>query len=100
VEILRQEPLPGLEAHISYSFTSSVWASLDARFSFRGDTVVDGMDQDDAQQNLTVGSEASWSLNPRNALTLVLAKAVVHKNAPAFTGVAVKYVYSWGKGYQ
>jgi len=25
---------------------------------------------------------------------------VVHSNAPAYTGVVVKYVYTWGKGYK
>ena len=30
----------------------------------------------------------------------VFAKAVVHSNAPAYTGVVVKYVYTWGKGYK
>jgi len=37
-EILRQEPLPGLEGHISYSFSDRVWASLDGRYSFRATT--------------------------------------------------------------
>jgi len=32
VEILRQEALHGLEGHISYSFTSSLWASLGTRY--------------------------------------------------------------------
>lgn len=98
VEILRQEPLPGIEGHISYSFTSSLWASLDLRYSFRGDTVVDGLDQNNAQENLTAGAEASWSPNSHNSLDLVFAKAVVHRNTPAYTGVALKYVYSWGPG--
>jgi hypothetical protein len=98
VEVLRQEALPGIEGHLSYSPTSSFWASLDLRYSFRGDTVVDGLDQNNTQQNLTVGSEASWSANDHNSLMLVFAKAVVHQNAPAYTGIALKYVYSWGTG--
>jgi hypothetical protein len=98
VEILRQEPLPGLEGHLSYSFTPSVWASLDLRYSYRGDTIVDGLDQDSAQENLTAGAEASWSPNSRNSLVFVFAKALVHRNAPAYTGIALRYVYSWGSG--
>jgi len=98
VEILRQEPLPGLEGHLSYSFTPSVWASLDLRYSYRGDTVVDGLNQNDAQENLTAGAEASWSPNAQNSLDLVFAKALVHRNAPAYAGIALKYVYSWGSG--
>jgi hypothetical protein len=99
VEILRQEPLPGLEAHLSHDFSPSFWASLDARYSFRGDTVVDGMDQHNSQRSLTVGAEASWSPAARHSLTLVVAKALVHDNAPAFTGVVVRYAYSWAKEF-
>jgi hypothetical protein len=96
VEILHQEPLPGLEAHLSYSVTPSVWASLDTRYAFRGATVVDGLEQNNAQENLTVGTEANWTPNSHNSLSFVFAKALVHTNAPAYTGVSVGYTYSWG----
>jgi len=100
VEVLRQQPLPGLEAHLSYSFTSSVWASLDARYSFRGDTFVNGVNQNDGQQNFALGSEVNVSVNPRNSLVFEFAKALVHQNGSAYTGIAVKYIYSWGRGYK
>ena len=98
VEILRQEPLPGLEAHLSHNFTSSWWASLDARYSFRGDTVVDGVDQHNEQQDLTVGSEVNWSPNSHHRFELVFATSVVHKNSPPYTGISLRYTYSWGAG--
>jgi hypothetical protein len=95
-EILRQQPLPGIEGHISYSFTSSLWTSFDASYFFRGDTVVDDVDQHDSQKLLTLGTETSWSPTPRSSFTLVLAKSVVHENAPSYTAVALKYFFSWG----
>lgn len=98
-EILRQEPLPGLEGHVSYFFVHNAWASIDTLYSFRGATVINGVHQNDAQKNFTLGSEVNVSLNPRNSLVFQFAKALVHQNGPAFTGFAVKYSYSWGKGY-
>jgi Putative MetA-pathway of phenol degradation len=98
VEILRQDPLPGLEAHISYDFTRSLWASLDLRYSFRGETIVDSVNQNDAQKSLIGGTEASWSLSSNQSLVILFAKALVYRNAPAETRVALKYVYSWGTG--
>jgi hypothetical protein len=100
IEILRQQPLPELEGHISYSFTPNLWAALDTRYSFRGDTLVNRTDQNNAQQNFTLGSEVNVSLNPRNVLVLEFAEALVHQNGPAYTGFALKYIYSWGKGYK
>lgn len=99
-ESLQQEPLPGLEGHLSYFFVHNAWASIDGLYSFRGATVINGVDQNDAQQNFALGSEVNVSLTPRNSLVFQFAKALVHQNGPAFTGFAVKYSYSWGKGYR
>jgi hypothetical protein len=99
-EILRQQALPGLEGHISYSFTPSLWASLDTRYSFGGDTFVNGVNQNNAQHNFILGSEVNISLNSRNSLVFEFAKALVHQNGPTITGFAVKYLFSWGKGYR
>ena len=96
-EILRQDALMGLEGHVSRTFGSNLWASLDARYAFRGDTLVDGVDQQNSQEGLILGSEAVWSPSSRSSVTLVFAKAVVHKNAPDYTGVVVKLTYGWGQ---
>ena len=100
VEILRQQPLPGFEGHLSYLFLDSVLVSLDARCSFRGDTSVNGVSQNDSQSNFILGSEVIIELNARNSLSVTLAKAVVHQNGPDVTGISVKYDYLWGKGYR
>jgi hypothetical protein len=99
-EILRQEPLPGIEAHISYSFLNSLWASLDTRYSFRGSTLVNGDNQNNSQRNFILGSSVNISLNRQNSLVFEFEKAVVHNNGPALTGFALKYNFAWGKGYQ
>lgn len=99
VEILRQQPLPGIEGHLSYSFTERLWASVDSRYSFRGATFVNGLNQNDSQQNFSLGTEVNISLTPRNSLVFVLDKALLHTNGPALAGLAVKYNYTWGKGY-
>ena len=100
IEILRQKALPGLEGHISYSCTPNLWVSLDTRYSFRGDTVVNGTDQNNAQQNFTLGSELNALINPRNLLVFKFAMEPAHKNGPAYTGFSLEYIFSWAKGYK
>jgi len=99
-EILRQEPLPGLEAHMSYSFNDRLWAALDTRYSFRGSTFVNDVTQDNPQRNFILGSEINISLDPKNSLVFEFAKALVHRNGPALVGFSLKYDYTWGKGYK
>jgi Putative MetA-pathway of phenol degradation len=99
-QILEQRPLPGLEAHISYIFRDSLWASLDTRYSFHGTTLVNRVDQNNGQQNFILGTEMNVSMNSRNSLLFEFAKALVHQNGPALVGFSVKYDYTWGKGYK
>jgi len=98
-EILRQEPLAGLEEHLSYSFTDNIWASFDSRYAFRGTTFLDGVDQNNAQQNILVGSEIGMALSARHSLLFEVGKAVIHRNSPAVFGFSVKYDYVWGKRF-
>jgi hypothetical protein len=99
-EILKQQPLPGVEGHISYSLNDNVWASLDTRYSFRGNTFVNGLDQDSGQRNFILGGEINVSINNRNSLLFEFADALVHRNGPALVGFSVKYDYTWGRGYK
>ena len=99
-EILGQQPLGGLEGHISYSFNDSVWVSLDTRYSFHGTTFLNGVAQNNAQRNFILGSEMNISLNPRNSLVFEFTKALVHDNGPALVGFSVKYDFTWGKVYR
>ena len=96
---LHQKPLPGLEAHISYSLFSSLTGSIDTRCSIFGDQTLNGQDQHNRQKNFLLGSEWALSVNPKNTFTLELAKALVHQNGPAIAGLSMRYDYFWGRGY-
>jgi hypothetical protein len=97
-EILGQDPLIGVEWHLSHDFNDSVWASLDTRYSFRGTTFLDGINQGNSQQNFVLGAEVNVSVNARNSLVLALGKAFIHQNGPSISAVSVRYAYSWGNG--
>jgi hypothetical protein len=99
-KVLSAQPLPGFEGHISYSFSDKLWASLDTRYSLRGDTSINGANQNDSQQNFIVGSEVNLALNSQHSLVFEFGKAVVHRNGTAYTGFTVKYDFVWGKGYK
>jgi hypothetical protein len=98
VEILGQDPLIGVEWHLSHDFNDTVWASLDTRYSFRGTTFLNGVNQNDSQNNFLLGAEVNVAMNARNSLVVVLGKAFVHNNGPSTSGVGVRYAYSWGNG--
>jgi len=58
---------------------------------------VDGVNQDDSQQNFILGGTVNVPVNPKNSLVFEFAETVVHHNGPSITGLLIKYDYSWGK---
>jgi hypothetical protein len=77
-----------------------LWVSADTRYSFRGTTSVSGIDQGNPQRKFILGTEINVNINARNSLLFEFAKALVHQNGPALVGFAVKYDYTWGKGFK
>lgn len=99
-EVLRQQALPGVEGHVSYSFTDRLWTSLDTRYSFRGSTGVNEVDQNNPQRNFVLGSEMNITLNARNSLVLEFGKALAHRNGPSVCGFSLKYDHTWGSAHR
>ncbi|HXW89138.1 MAG TPA: transporter [Terriglobales bacterium] len=100
IKVLSEQPLPGFEGHVSYTFNDKLWAAIDTRYSLRGDTSINGADQNDSQQNFIIGSEVNLALNSQHSLVFEFAKALAHRNGTAYTGFTVKYDFVWGKGYR
>jgi hypothetical protein len=92
--------LPSVEFHLSHDFARTFWASFDLRYAFRGDTFVEGKNQNDPQELLIAGAEASWSPGSNYNFVLLFAKSLVYRNAPAGTLLAFKYAYHWGAASQ
>jgi hypothetical protein len=94
-ELLHQDPLPGIEGHISYSLHEGIWVSVDTRYSFRGETFLNGINQNDAQRNFILGSELNLPLSSQDSLTVEFAKAAIHHNSDAVVGFSLRYDHSW-----
>jgi hypothetical protein len=98
--ILRQGPLPAFEGHISYQLHEKLLASFDTRYSFRGDTTLNGVGQNDSQKNFILGTEEIYTLNNKNQFTFIFEAVATHVNGPSTQGFAVRYDYFWGNGYK
>jgi hypothetical protein len=71
-----QKPVFGLEGHITRNFGPTLWASLDGMYKFGGETAQDGVDQDDAQQTLSLGATLGVSLSPSFTVRLIYDELV------------------------
>ena len=99
-EVLRQQPLPGLEGHISYFVVNNIWASIDTLYSFRVETVVTGVNQNDAQRNFALGSELNVSLNRQNTLVIPICESVSTPKRAGDHGLCREIQLQLGQGYR
>ena len=54
-QTLTQRPLLRLEEHVSRNVTDASWLSADAYYNLGGETIIDGIDQDNMANTLRIG---------------------------------------------
>ncbi|WP_449433153.1 transporter [Pseudomonas putida] len=62
---LEQKPLYAIEAHYSYTVNRALWVSLDSTYSTGGETRIEGVWQDNKQENALVGASLGFMLTPQ-----------------------------------
>jgi hypothetical protein len=79
--VTSQDPIFGLEGHITRNFGPIVWAALDGFYVFGGETAADGVREGNAKEELALGATLGLSLAPSFALRLSYEE-VVYSNVP------------------
>ncbi|CAM3708937.1 transporter [Rahnella bruchi] len=62
---LAQKPLYAAEGHFSLTLNPALWISLDSTLSKGGETRIDGVLQDNEQQNVLLGASVGFMLSPQ-----------------------------------
>ena len=83
--VVSQEPLFGLEGHLTRNFGRTVWASLDGTYRLGGETSADGVAGRNAQESVTLGASLGLSLTQSVSLRLSYDE-VVYSNVPNSVG--------------
>ena len=91
------DPLYSLQAHAIYNFSSGIWGSVDATYFAGGRTTLNGVLQEDRQQNWRMGATLAVPVDPYNSIKLYASKGVsAHGNSFDLLGIA--WQYRWGGG--
>jgi hypothetical protein len=60
-DVASQDPLFGVEGHITRNFGQAFWGSLDAAYQFGGQVFADDVPQGEAPETLALGATLGWS---------------------------------------
>lgn len=93
---LEQKPLYAIEGHYSYSFNRALWASLDATYNKGGETRINGVNQDNQQQNTLLGASLGFMLSPQFGGLIAYSDTVSERTgSPDVNTWTLRLQYVW-----
>jgi hypothetical protein len=93
-----QDPIFALQAHAIYSIHRAIWAAFDVTYYIGGETIVDGVQNDDELSSVRVGGTLSLAVSRRNSVKLYASGAGMTRYGSDFTIIGVAWQYRWGGG--
>jgi hypothetical protein len=90
-----QDPLGALQVHVAYTFRSRLWLAGNATYYTGGSTTVNGVDNDDTQNNTRVGVTLSLPLRRKNSLKLAWANSLTHRLGGKFNTLSIGWQHLW-----
>jgi len=80
-----QEPIFGVEAHVTRSFGLRLWAGIDAYYETGGETSTDGIGRNDGLETFSLGATLGLVVSPQVSLRLSY-RELVQSNIPESSG--------------
>jgi hypothetical protein len=93
-----QDPLYSLQGHVVYNFRPGMWAALDTTYYKGGRTTVNGVINNDLQENWRWGGTLALPVDRRNSVKVFFASGVFTRTGTDFTTVGATLQYRWGAG--
>jgi hypothetical protein len=90
-----QAPMGSFQAHVSYSFTRQSWVAVDTTYYVGGQSTVPGVEYDDRQNNLRMGSTLVLPIGTRHSVKLALSRGAVVRAGSDFTSISVGWQTAW-----
>jgi hypothetical protein len=90
-----QEPMGSFQAHISYNITPRFWVAWNATYYVGGTSSIEGIYNDDRQNNTRVGITAVMPVGKSNSLKLAVSTGAVVRVGQDFTTFSIGWQHSW-----
>lgn len=95
---MEQAPVYSTQLHATYNFKRGVWAALSGTYDSGGRTTVDGIKNDDHQDNSRVGVTLAMPVNRNNSIKLYASSSIHTRVGSDIDLVGAAWQYRWGGG--
>jgi hypothetical protein len=90
-----QDPLAGIQAHVSYTFKPRLWLALNTTYYQGGQTTINGVSKDDRQSNSRAGLTFSMPLGKDYSLKFNWSRGATTRIGSNFTTYGIGLQYAW-----
>lgn len=90
-----QEPMGSFQAHLSYNITPRLWVAWNWTYYVGGTSSINGIRNDDRQNNTRVGITAVMPVGKSNSVKLAASTGAVVRVGQDFTTFSVGWQHSW-----
>ena len=94
----KQDPLYAVQGHLVYSFDGGIWTALDATYYTGGRTSINGIENDDLQENWRLGATLSLPVDRRHSIKFYFSTGVATRTGGDFDAAGIVWQYRWGGG--
>jgi len=93
-----QDPLYSLQGHLIHSLRSGIWVSVDATYFTGGRTTVNGVLNNDLQQNWRLGATLALPVDRLNSVKLYASSGVAARTGNNYDLIGIAWQCRWGGG--
>ena len=94
----QQDPVYSTQFHVTYNFPRNIWAAVSATYFTGGRTTIDGVSNDDLQQNWRTGFTLALPVNRKHSIKLFGSSGVSTRTGNNYDALGITWQYRWGGG--
>lgn len=94
----QQDPIYSSQFHVTYNFPYHIWAAVSATYYTGGRTTIEGVSNDDLQQNWRTGFTLALPVNRYHSIKLYGSSGVSTRTGTNYDVLGLAWQYRWGGG--
>ena len=94
----QQDAIYSTQFHVIYSFPHNIWAAVSATYFTGGRTTIEGVTNNDLQQNWRTGFTLALPVNRYHSIKLFGSSGVSTRTGTNYDALCIAWQYRWGGG--
>lgn len=93
-----QDPIYSTQFHVTYNFPRNIWAAVSATYYTGGRTTIEGISNDDLQENWRTGFTLAIPVNRKHSIKIFGSSGVSTRTGNNYDALGITWQYRWGGG--